>query len=137
MNRPDPIENLLLTQKLASPPRRLDRRVIQTLHAYAWRMPWRLNMLFGALGTAAAASIAFAVILNTPAVAPAASPFSIEQQYTNMIPEPIVYSEQAPPTMHVRLEHVRHMQWVDPVHNVRIELVVPQRRVVTIALPVD
>ncbi|QNN24366.1 hypothetical protein HED60_19505 [Planctomycetales bacterium ZRK34] len=137
MNHPDPIENLLLAQKLTTPPRRLDRRVIDTLRAYSWRMPWRLNMLFGALGTAAAASIAFAVILNTPAQAPAAAPFQIDQQYSSMTPEPVVYSDQAPPTMNVRLHHVRHTQWVDPVNNIRIEVIIPQQRVLTIALPVD
>lgn len=133
----DPIEKLLLRQRLAPPPRRLDRHVIGTLRAGAWRMPWRLNMLFGALGTAAAASIAFAVILNTPAVAPAAAPFQIDRQWTRVAPEAVTYSEQAPPAVTVQLEHVRHTEWVDPEHNVRIEMTIPHRRTVTLSLPVD
>lgn len=132
------IETMLLKQSLRQPTTKLDNRVLHTVRrTVAWNRPWRLNLFVGALGASMAASLAFAVVLNLPSEAPAATPFSITQNWTSYQPDAVSYPADAPPVMTVRCRQLRTEQFVDPANNVHMQWTVPTEQTMQMSLPVD
>ncbi|MBI1368721.1 MAG: hypothetical protein GC162_08735 [Planctomycetes bacterium] len=164
------IENLLKAQPLVKPSASLDERVSATV-ANKPPLPgaplrWRPLLIFAAAGTAMAASIGFAMMLNTagvstqpmtrpvavaPVTAPdqntttasqadefdADEPIRIDTTYETATPGDLVYVDDNVPMIPVVHESVRTTAWIDPVHNVRMEMTIPTQTVILTAMSVD
>ncbi len=142
-NTQEPIEKLLGQQTLTVPSDSLDRRVADQLFEPHRPVLWR----FFSSAAAVAAAIALATVIwfmpengsqPNPLADGSGEPVRIEQSWSETeLGEPIVL-EDTGALLPMRQRRVRRVRWIDPKDpNVKMEMTVPDQKVMYVTLPVD